>query len=263
MNQPACSRVTLDRHGHVLLIGLDRVAKRNAFDLELLNALSLAYGEFEADSEARVAVVFGHGEHFTAGLDLTNASATLAEGWQAPPGGCDPWGVFAGPRVSKPVIVAAQGYCLTIGMELMLAADINLCASNTRFAQKEVQRGLFPFGGATLRLHQVAGWGNAMRWLLTGDEFDAHEALNLGLVQEVMASEDLLPRAMELAERIARQAPLGVQATLTSARQARYEGETGAAQALPALAKKLLASEDAQEGVRSMIEKRPGVFKGC
>jgi enoyl-CoA hydratase/carnithine racemase len=245
------------------MIGLDRVAKRNAFDLDLLNALSLAYGEFEVDSEARVAVVFGHGEHFTAGLDLVSAGAALAEGWQAPPGGCDPWGVFGGPRVSKPVIVAAQGYCLTAGIELMLAADINLCASNTRFAQKEVQRGLLPFGGATLRLHQVAGWGNAMRWLLTGDEFDAHDALHLGLVQEVMASEDLLPRAIELAERIARQAPLGVQATLMSARQARYEGEIAAAQALPALVKKLLNSEDAKEGVRSMIEKRPGVFKGC
>ncbi len=262
MNQPARSRVTRERHGHVLLIGLDRVAKRNAFDLDLLNELSLAYGELEADNEARVAVVFAHGEHFTAGLDLLSATPDLAKGWQAPPGGCDPWGVFAGPRVSKPVIVAVQGYCLTIGIELMLAADINLCASNTRFAQKEVQRGIFPFGGATLRLHQVAGWGNAMRWLLTGDEFDAHEALHLGLVQEVMASEDLLPRAIELAQRIARQAPLGVQATLMSARQARYEGETVAAKELPALAKKLLESEDAREGVRSMVERRAGVFKG-
>ena len=160
------------------------------------------------------------------------------------------------------MIVAAQGYCLTIGIELMLAADINLCASNTRFAQLEVQRGIFPFGGATLRLHQIAGWGNAMRWLLTGDEFDAHDALRLGLVQEVMASEDLLPRAMLLAERIARQAPLGVQATLMSARQARLEGETAAALGLPPLVKKLLNSEDAKEGVRAMIEKRPGVFKG-
>ncbi|NWA00030.1 crotonase/enoyl-CoA hydratase family protein [Pseudomonas gingeri] len=262
MNQPAASRVSREQRGHVLLLGLDRVAKRNAFDLDLLEALSLAYGEFERDEQSRVAVVFGHGEHFTAGLDLAKVGATMAEGWKIPTGGCDPWGVFAGPRVSKPVIVAAQGYCLTIGIELMLAADINLCASNTRFAQMEVQRGIFPFGGATLRFQQMAGWGNAMRWLLTGDEFDAHEALRLGLVQEVMASEDLLPRALQLAERIARQAPLGVQATLTSARQARYEGETAAAASLPALVKKLLTSEDAAEGVRAMLEKRPGEFKG-
>jgi enoyl-CoA hydratase/carnithine racemase len=256
------SRVSREQRGHILLLGLDRRAKRNAFDLDLLNDLCLAYGEFERNSEARVALVFAHGEHFTAGLDLANIGPALAVGWQLPAGGCDPWGVFGGPRVSKPVIVAAQGYCLTIGIELMLASDINLCASNTRFAQMEVQRGIFPFGGATLRMHQVAGWGNAMRWLLTGDDFDAHEALHLGLVQEVMASEDLLPRAIELAERIARQAPLGVRATLMSARQARYEGETAAAQALPPMVKKLLASEDAKEGVRSMIEKRPGVFKG-
>ena len=155
-----------------------------------------------------------------------------------------------------------RGYCLTIGIELMLAADINLCASNTRFAQMEVQRGIFPFGGATLRFHQIAGWGNAMRWLLTGDEFDAHEALRLGLVQEVMASEDLLPRAIELASRIARQAPLGVQATLMSARQARMEGEAVAAAGLQVVVEKLLNSEDAKEGVRAMVEKRPGVFKG-
>ena len=101
-----------------------------------------------------------------------------------------------------------------------------------------------------------------MRWLLTGDEFDAHEALRLGLVQEVMASEDLLPRAVELANRIACQAPLGVQATLMSARLARMEGETVAAAALPPMVDKLLNSEDAKEGVRAMVEKRPGVFKG-
>jgi enoyl-CoA hydratase/carnithine racemase len=255
-------RVTREKRGHIMLIGLDRPAKRNAFDLPLLNDLTLAYGEFERDTEARVALVFAHGEHFTAGLDLANVAATFVSGWQIPPGGCDPWGVFGGPRVSKPVIVAVQGYCYTIGIELMLASDINLCASNTRFAQMEVQRGIFPFGGATLRMHQAAGWGNAMRWLLTGDEFDAHEACRLGLVQEVLASEELMPRALQLAERVAAQAPLGVQATLASARQAVIEGEAPAAAALPATMRQLMASEDAQEGVRAMQERRPGEFKG-
>jgi enoyl-CoA hydratase/carnithine racemase len=126
----------------------------------------------------------------------------------------------------------------------------------------EVQRGIFPFGGATLRMHQAAGWGNAMRWLLTGDEFDAHEACRLGLVQEVLASEELMPRALQLAERVAAQAPLGVQATLASARQAVIEGEAPAAAALPATMRQLMASEDAQEGVRAMQERRPGEFKG-
>ncbi|WAC43929.1 crotonase/enoyl-CoA hydratase family protein [Pseudomonas sp. SL4(2022)] len=262
MTQSTSGRVSREKRGQIMLIGLDRSSKRNAFDMPMLDDLCRAYGEFERDSEARVALVFAHGEHFTAGLDLANVAAQFAAGWKIPEDGCDPWGVFGGPRVSKPVIVAAQGYCYTIGIELMLASDINLCASNTRFAQMEVQRGIFPFGGATLRMHQSAGWGNAMRWLLTGDEFDAHEAYRLGLVQEVVASEELLPKALWLAERIAAQAPLGVQATLASARQAIVEGPNAAAASLHKTVTRLMASEDAQEGVRAMLERRPGDFKG-
>lgn len=262
MTSSVKGRVSRERHDHIMLIGLDRVAKRNAFDLELLNQLSLAYGEFERDDQARVAVIFAHGEHFTAGLDLAEAGAALSNGWQVPEGGYDPWGVGAGPRVSKPVIVAAQGYCLTLGIELMLASDINLCSSNSRFAQLEVKRGIFAFGGATLRLHQIAGWGNAMRWLLTGDEFDAHEACRMGLVQEVLASEDLLPYALQLATRIAEQAPLAVRATLQSSRQAVVEGETSAAGQLPDLLNQLMNSEDAREGLLAMQERRPAIFKG-
>lgn len=263
MTSSTKGRVSRELHDHVMLIGLDRVAKRNAFDLDLLNQLSLAYGEFERDDQARVAVVFAHGEHFTAGLDLAEAGPALINGWQVPEGGCDPWGVFAGPRVSKPVIIAAQGYCLTMGIELMLASDINLCASNTRFAQLEVQRGIFAFGGATLRLHQIAGWGNAMRWLLTGDEFDAREACRMGLVQEVTATEDLMPYALLLAGRIAEQAPLAIRATIASARQAVLEGETAAALRLPALINSVMSSEDAKEGLCAMLERRPAVFKGA
>jgi enoyl-CoA hydratase len=263
MSTSTSGRVTREKHGHVMLIGLDRVSKRNAFDLPMLNDLALAYGDFERDDDARVALIFAHGEHFTGGLDLANVSTELAAGWKIPEGGYDPWGTFGGQRVSKPVIVAAQGYCYTIGIELMLASDINLCASNTRFAQMEVQRGIFPFAGATLRLHQIAGWGNAMRWLLTGDAFDAHEAYRLGLVQEVLASEDLMPTALRLAERIAAQAPLGVKATLASARLAVAEGEAAAIANLPAAAAHLFTTEDAQEGLSAMLERRQGDFKGC
>jgi enoyl-CoA hydratase/carnithine racemase len=262
MTLPCPGRVSRELRGAVMLIGLDRAAKRNAFDLDMLAQLSLAYGEFEREAAARVALVFAHGEHFTAGLDLASVADTLRQGWQPPAGGYDPWRVGNGPAVSKPVIVAAQGYCLTLGIELMLAADINLCASNTRFAQLEVQRGIFPFGGATVRLQQIAGWGNAMRWLLTGDEFDAHEALRLGLVQEVMASEDLLPNALRLAERIALQAPLGIQATLASARQAVLEGEAAAVATFQGLTSRLLGSEDAKEGLAAMQQRRPGRFTG-
>ena len=256
-------RVSREVQGHVMLIGLDRTSKRNAFDQAMLEDLVLALGEYERDDSLRCALLHAHGEHFTAGLDLSNVAETFRQGWKLPEGAIDPWGTFGGARLSKPLIVAAQGYCYTIGIELMLAADINLCASNTRLAQMEVQRGILPFAGATLRFHQVAGWGNAMRWLLTGDEFDAHEAYRMGLVQEVLAPEELLPRALELAARVAAQAPLGVQATLLSARQTVSQGEAAATRNLPILAKELLASEDALEGQRAMLERRPGRFKGC
>ncbi|WP_271407862.1 crotonase/enoyl-CoA hydratase family protein [Pseudomonas sp. Q1-7] len=262
MSPNAQGRVSRETRGHVLLIGLDRTAKRNAFDLPMLEELVLALGDYERDDNLRCALVFAHGEHFTAGLDLASIGDTFRQGWQVPSGAIDPWGTFGGPRLTKPLMVAVQGYCYTIGIELMLAADINLCASNTRFAQIEVQRGIFPFGGATLRLHQIAGWGNAMRWLLTGDEFDAHEAYRLGLVQEVLASEDLLPRAIHLAERVAAQAPLGVRAVLASAHQTLDEGEKAAAHSLPATAQRLLDTEDAKEGLRAMLERRDGHFKG-
>ncbi|MNM90818.1 Carnitinyl-CoA dehydratase [compost metagenome] len=262
MNPASNHRITLERREHVLLIGLDRVDKRNAFDLDMLDQLVLALGDYDRDPALRCALIFAHGEHFTGGLDLASVSETFRNGWQLPDGAADPWGTFGGKRLSKPLLVAVQGYCYTIGIELMLAADINLCASNARFAQMEVQRGIFPFGGATLRLHQVAGWGNAMRWLLTGDEFDAHEACRLGLVQEITAPEDLLPRALWLAERVAAQAPLGVSATLASARQCVEEGELAAAEQIPATARALLASEDAREGLLAMQERRAGKFQG-
>ena len=101
------------------------------------------------------------------------------------------------------MVCAVQGWCLTIGIELLLACDIRIAATNTRFGQIEVNRGILPFGGATLRFPQIAGWGNAMRWLLTGDVFDADEALRIGLVCEVVAPEALNERGLALAQQVA------------------------------------------------------------
>lgn len=108
MTHSGPGHVSIELDQQVMLIGLDRATKRNAFDLAMLDALSLAYGQFEANSEARVALVFAHGEHFTSGLDLADVRQRLSQGWQVPAGGCDPWRVNGGPRVSKPVIVAVK-----------------------------------------------------------------------------------------------------------------------------------------------------------
>jgi enoyl-CoA hydratase/carnithine racemase len=153
---------------------------------------------------------------------------------------------------------------MTLGIELLLAADIRVAATGTRFAQLEVQRGIYPFGGATLRLPRAGGWGNAMRWLLTGDEFDAAEAHRIGLVQEV--ADDgaaALARAREVAQTIAeRAAPLAVQATLASAHLARERGDAAAIERLRPDVAALFATADAGEGVQSFIERRKAQFQG-
>ena len=255
-------RISFDREGHVALIGLNRPEKRNAFDRAMLDELAQAYTRYEEDDELRCAVLFAHGEHFTGGLDLAEVGPEVASGKELfSAGGVDPFGL--GPRRrTKPLVAALQGYCFTVGVELALAADVRLAAEGVRFSQLEIKRGIFPFGGATLRLPQVAGWGNAMRWLLTGDVFDAAEALRIGLVQEVVPPADLGARARELAGRIAAQAPLGVRATLASAAAAQAEGFEAEAARLPERARALMASEDAAEGMRSFLERREGKFRG-
>ena len=107
------------------------------------------------------------------------------------------------------MVLAAQGTCLTLGVELALAADVVVAADSTRFAQLEVARGIMAFGGATIRLPRL-GWGDAMRWLLTGDFFDAAEALRIGLVQQVVPHGEQVDAAIAIAERIAARDALGL-----------------------------------------------------
>lgn len=255
-------RITFEKAGRVARIGLHRAAKRNAFDLLMLRELSQAITDYEDDPELWCAVLFAHGEHFTAGLELNEVGPAVANGAPLfPEGGVDPLGL--GPRKrEKPLVMAVQGYCLTIGIELLLAADIRLAADSTKFGQIEIKRGIMPFGGATMRMPALTGWGNAMRYLLTGDLFDAAEALRIGLVQDVTPASELLDRATAIAARVAAQAPLGVRATLASARSAMDEGEAAEVDKLLSRARALMGSEDAAEGVRSFVERRDAVFKG-
>jgi enoyl-CoA hydratase/carnithine racemase len=254
--------VTLERDGFVLRMGLNRPAKRNAFNMDMLRELSLAYGELDRDADLRCGVVFAHGDHFTAGLDLLDVGPNLtADGFPVPEGGLDFTGLYTAP-VSKPVVVAVQGRCLTLGIEIALAADVRVAASDAKFAQIEIKRGILPFGGATIRMVRDFGWGNAMRYLLTADEFDAAEALRIGLVQLVVEPGEQLEAAMVIARTISAQAPLAVQASLRSARLARREGEAAAAAQLFPELLALMGTEDAREGIQSFIERRDGDFAG-
>jgi len=254
--------ISREKKGHIFLIGVHRATKMNAFTWDMLVDLSRAFGQYEEDREMRCAVMYAEGDHFTAGLDLGDVAPHVAKGEPfIPEGAVDPWAVH-GRMLSKPLVIAVQGRCYTLGTELSLAADIVVATADTRFAQLEVKRGIFPFGGGTIRLAKTAGWGNAMRYLLTGDEFDVQDAYRFGLVQEIVAPGQQFAKALEIAEKIASQAPLAVQDTLALAKTATYEGfAAGVREIMPKLLK-IMKTEDAAEGVMSLIERRPANFKG-
>ncbi|CAN5491999.1 crotonase/enoyl-CoA hydratase family protein [soil metagenome] len=261
-NASEAPSITIERDGHVLLIGINRPHKRNAFTVDAYERLGLAYGELDRDPNLFCGVLHAHGDHFTGGLDLVDWSSVITGGaLPVREGGLDPVGVFT-PRVRKPVVCAVQGICYTIGFELLLSSDVRIAAPSLSMAQLEVKRGIYPFGGATLRMHREIGWSNAMRWMLTGDAMTADEALRLGLVSEIVPQASLLDRAKELAHSIAKQAPLAVQAVMASSQIVEREGQAAATARLFPDLQKLLASDDAREGVASFIERREARFTG-
>ena len=257
------SSITTEQRGHLWLMGLDRAAKRNAFDPAMFFELAEAYGELDRNPELWCGVVFAHGKDFSAGIDLA-AFAPLFEDGQDPfalrQGTVDPFGLRN--HLSKPLVMAVQGISFTIAIELLLASDVRVAATDVRFAQIEVARGLYPLGGATFRLLREAGWGNAMRYLLTGEEFGADVALKLGLIQEKAEPGQQVERAIEIASKIAEQAPLGVQATLKSAWTSILEGEAEAAKHVADDMPAIFSSDDFAEGVASFRERRKARFTG-
>jgi enoyl-CoA hydratase len=248
--------------GSVFVIGINRPAKLNGFTPKMLHELAAAYTAFERESAARVALLYAEGKHFTAGLDLPRVAPLMAENnLLVQPGQIDPCNNLP-PFRTKPVVAAVHGITYTIGIELMLAADIVVAASDCRFSQLEVKRGIMATGGATIRMVERAGWGNAMRYLLTGDEFDAATALRLGFVQSVTEPVDVYAEAMRIALAVAAQAPLAVSATLKNARLAVEQGPAAAAADFAPAQKFLMTTEDVKEGVASFIERRTANFQG-
>jgi enoyl-CoA hydratase/carnithine racemase len=257
-------RLSVEVRGHVLCMGLNRPDKYNAMDLDMYRQLAAAYGRLHSDDNLRCGLLFAHGKHFTAGLELDQWQGDFGAGHfpELPDGAINPFGIDPDRRVGKPVVSAVQGICFTAGLELMLATDVRVAASDTRFGQIEVKRGIYPVGGGTVRWVQSIGWGNAMRYLLTGDEMPAAEAHRTGLVQELVEPGEQFERGLDIADRIARQAPLAVRATLNSSRLSLDAGERKAYERLlPDLAP-IMESDDAQEGVQSFLERREARFTG-
>jgi len=262
---PPEGTITTERQGDLLLIGIGRPAKRNGFTPRMYRELGEAYTLLDDDPSLRVGVLFGHGDHFTAGLDLPTIAPFMQRGEKlVTPGEVEPTdlGTPGYRRRTKPMVVAVRGITYTLGIELMLAADIVVAADDCRFSQLEVKRGIMATGGATLRMAERAGLGNALLHLLTGDEFGAAEALRLNFVQKVVPAGTEREEALRIARQIAEQAPLAVVATRQSALKAVEEGPIAAMQEFVAVQQRLSRSEDAAEGVRSFVERRAARFQG-
>ncbi len=262
---PPEGQIVTEARDGVLLIGIDRPAKRNGFTPRMFRELGEAYTRLDDDPTLRVGVLHAMGDHFTAGLDLPTIAPLMRRGEKAVPLGLvEPTdlGMPGYRRRTKPMVVAVKGITYTLGIELMLAADIVVAADDCRFSQLEVKRGIMATGGATLRMAERAGLGNALLHLLTGDEFGSAEALRLNFVQKVVPAGQELGEALRIAQAIAAQAPLAVVATRQNALKAVEMGPLVAMHDFIETQARLSNSEDAAEGVRSFVERRAANFTG-
>jgi enoyl-CoA hydratase/carnithine racemase len=256
-------QISVEQRGNILLMGIDRPEKRNGLTPQMGGQLRDAYTRLDEDDDLHVGVLFGHGEHFTAGLDLPKWSEAMKKegGGSRGPKKVDPAGL-SGRSCRKPIVCAVRGITYTAGIEYMLGADIVVAADDCRFSQLEPKRGIMATGGATIRFVERGGWGNAMYHLLVVDEFDSAEALRCGLVQEIVPAGQELERALELAEKIAQLAPLAIQATKASSLLYSLQGQEAAVAQFRETQRQLANTEDATEGVASFVERREPVFKG-
>lgn len=251
---------------HVLVMTVDRVTKKNALTPKMMHELGDALTRLDDDPDLFVGVLTFAGPHSTAGLEMplfftpearADAARRVRERSTEP---VDPFGL--GRRLGKPLVTALQGITFTVGIEIALAGDIVIAASDARLCQLEPKRGLAPLGGATVRYVQRAGWGNAMYHLLRADEFTAAEAHRIGLVQEVVAPGEQVERAIEIARELLQCAPLALQHTIANARLALDGDEPAAIAAIPSMSDAVLATADFQEGIASFLERRPARFTG-
>lgn len=255
-------QITTEQRGNIYMIGIDRPEKYNGFTPKMFTELADAYAELEHNDKLWVGVLHAHGKHFTAGLDLPKFADAMKAGEPIlPTNGVDPFSLKP-PFRTTPVIAAMKGICYTAAIELMLATEIVVSSESARYSQLEVGRGVMAAAGATFRMVERAGWGNAMKVLLTGYEFNAEEALRYNFIQEIVPDGQELNRALELAEEIARQAPLAVRATVKSSQTFYFDSPQASVADFTPIMQELANTEDAAEGVQSFIEKRPPVYQG-
>jgi enoyl-CoA hydratase len=245
--------VLTEKRGRVLLVTLNRPEAMNAVDGALAAGLATAMERLDGEPGVTVGVIAGAGRGFSAGMDLK----AFARGEDV-----DPFARFLREGARKPLIAAIEGFALAGGLELALACDLLVAARGARLGIPEVGVGLFAAGGGLLRLPNRVGHSKAMEMALTGDPLTAEEAASLGLLARLTVPGEALDAALELAERIARNAPLAVAASkeLIDAAQRLTAQEFWAFQ--QPLKASVFTSSDAAEGPRAFAEKRAPVWSG-
>lgn len=264
--------VNFERRGHVAIVTLNRPEALNAISPEMLVRLAEAWTTVRDDREIRVAVVTGAGDRaFCSGADLGRFIPLMSRA-RAPE---DEWdrrvladremlgtGLLRTFDVVKPVIAAINGHAIAGGMELAQGTDLRIASDTAKLGVQEVKWAIFPGGGSTVRLPRQVPYARAMELLLTGDLITAAEALQLGFLNRVVPRGEVLPTALELAERIAANGPIAVQAIRRSARACLGRPEADAMQIESEMAAPVFRTEDAREGPLAFMQKRKPVFQG-
>ena len=259
--EPHC---LVERQGHVLVVTMNRPEARNALSAEMMNIMREAWDQVDNDRDIRVCVLTGAGGAFCAGADL-KAMTQSHPGKSFEGGGWDLTRIDAllkGRRLTKPLVAAVEGPAIAGGTEILQATDIRVAGESARFGVSEARWGLFPLGGSAVRLVRQVPYTLAADILLTGRHLTAAEAREIGLVGRVVPDGQALDIALEIAERVAANGPLAVQAILQTIRDTEGMAENDAFKVEAEIGMRVFMSEDAKEGPRAFADKRPPEFSG-
>ena len=260
--------IRVDRHGPVRLITINRQDKMNSLDFAANEALVAAFREFDAEQEARVAVVTGMGEKsFCAGADLKTYTMAFAnqpaqdfrtKATDGPGFG----GITRNLEVNKPIVAAVNGFAMSGGFELALACDIRFCSPNAEFALQDVKWGFHACDGGLIRLPQIVGLGHAMDIVLSGERVGADEAYRIGLVNRIHPLDRLVEKALDYAQLLAKRAPLAQRFSKDVIKRSIGLPMDEALRLESRSFYDLGRTEDLAEGTASFGEKREAQFKG-
>lgn len=252
--------IIFDKKDHIGYITINRPEVMNCLNDAALDDLASVWGEFRDDGELRVAIVTGAGDKaFCTGGDLKELIPRITTGNLAiTPGRLQAF--LKDFSVFKPIIAAVNGACLAGGMELMQGTDIRLAAEDAVFGLPEPRWGLFPAAGSTVRLPRQIPYCQAMEMLLVGEPITAAQALSMGLINRVVPRAELMSAAKQLAERIAENSPLAVQAIKKSVLKCADMPEERAFLLETFYARDVFASADAKEGPQAFVKKRQPKF---